>query len=408
MTKTFKAGIAGKKTGSDAGVEYTPGPAPLVIEIESKVKSLYGDALYRCASEVCRRLGLESGVLTVQDFGALPFVIMAKIEAVIKQAHPDITTECLPELQAHCLYPTRRERFRRSRLYLPGNQPKLMVNAGIHQPDAVILDLEDAVAQNEKVTARYVVRNALRVLDFFGAERIVRINRDESGLADLECTVPHNVHAIIIPKVEDASQVRGVEDHIEAIRNRCGRREPVYLIPLIESARGVVKCFEIAEASVNNVALAIGLEDYTADIGAQRTQAGEESIYARSAVINAAKATGLQALDSVFSDVADEAGLAASVHLAKDLGFNGKGCIHPRQIRVIHEGFSPDENEINTAKAILLAFDEAQTRGSGVTSRAGKMIDAPLVKRAHRTIELAISSNLLARDWKDGLVQQTR
>ena len=163
-------------------------------------------------------------------------------------------------------------------------------------------------------------------------------------------------------------------------------------MPIIESALGVVNAYQIASASERVAALAIGLEDYTADLGAQRTREGRESFYARNQLVNAAKAAGIQAIDSVFSDVADMDALREVVLEAKSLGFDGMGCIHPRQIKVIHEAFAPTEAEINKAKKIVLAFDEAAEKGLGVVSLGSKMIDPPVVKRAQNTINLALES----------------
>ena len=172
-------------------------------------------------------------------------------------------------------------------------------------------------------------------------------------------------------------------------------------MPIIESAKGVVNSFQIASASKFNCALAVGLEDYTADIGTERTKEGTESFYARSAVINAAKAAKIQAIDTVFSDVSDMEGLRNSVLEAKSLGFDGKGCIHPRQIKVINEAFLPSEKEIEKAKKIVIAFEEAEAKGLGVVSLGSKMIDAPVVKRARRVVNLAEENGLIEKDWRN-------
>ncbi|OIO64549.1 MAG: hypothetical protein AUJ47_03910 [Candidatus Marinimicrobia bacterium CG1_02_48_14] len=274
-----------------------------------------------------------------------------------------------------------------------------MVNAGIHQPDAIILDLEDAVPPGEKDAARFLVRNALRTLDFFGVERMVRINQGQRGLDDLAYIVPHNVHLVLIPKVESAAQVHAVDEQIKMLSQASGRKAPVFLMPILESGRGILKALEIAEASPNNVALAIGLEDYTADLGTQRTVEGKESFFARSMLVNAARATGIQAIDTVFSDVSDEGGLRSSVAEAKALGFDGKGCIHPRQIRVIHEVFAPSGDEIEKAQKIVKAAEDAEKHGLGVVALGSKMIDPPVVKRAMRTLKLAIDTGIVAANW---------
>jgi citrate lyase subunit beta/citryl-CoA lyase len=264
-----------------------------------------------------------------------------------------------------------------------------MLNAGLHGADGIILDLEDSVAPPEKDAARILVRNALRTIDFHGAERMVRINQGQRGLEDLDFIAVHNVHVVLIPKVEAPEQVTQVD---KRIRELCSAKEidrPVYLMPIVESALGAIRAYEIARASENVVALTIGLEDYTADIGAARTTEGHESFWARSQVVNAARAAGVQPIDSVFSDVADMDALRASVLEAKGLGFDGKGCIHPRQIPVIHEAFAPASKELEKARRIVEAFEDAQRRGLGVVSLGSKMIDPPVVKRAQRVVKLA-------------------
>ena len=299
------------------------------------------------------------------------------------------------------LYQTTRERNRFSRLYLPGNTPSLMINAGIHHPDGIILDLEDAVAPDKKYEASFVVRNALRNLDFYGTERMVRINQVPRGLEDLDYIVPHNVNLILIPKCESANQLHQVNERIEFIKTKHGVKGNIWLMPIIESALGVIKSYEIATAATNVVAMAIGLEDYTADLGTKRTNEGNESFFARSQVVNACRAAGIQPIDSVFSDVGDMEGLKNNVLRSKSLGFDGMGCIHPRQIRVIHDNFAPETDEIEKAKKIVIAFFEATERGLGVVSLGTKMIDPPVVKRAQRTIDVAIKTGKLNQNWRE-------
>jgi len=160
-------------------------------------------------------------------------------------------------------------------------------------------------------------------------------------------------------------------------------------MPILESAKGILHAEEIASASKNIVALAIGLEDYTADLGVPRTPEGKESLWARSMLVNAARSAGIQAIDTVYSDIQDEEGLRNSVREAKSLGFDGKGCIHPRQIRPVHEEFAPSPEEIDKAKAIVAAYKEAEEKGLGVVSLGNKMIDPPVVKRALQTLKNA-------------------
>ena len=391
-----EAGRRGPDVRSDCWVKITPRTTGgIEVKLLTKVEVMYGEASRRLVRDVLTALGVANATIEVEDAGALPFVQMARLEAAVRRLHgPGATAvsavpEYLPEFIDGAQYSTERDRFRRSRLYLPGNEAKFMLNAGLHEPDGVILDLEDSVAPPAKDEARLLVRNALRSIDFKGAERMVRINQGERGLVDLDFIVPHNVHVIVIPKVEDPEQVRQVDARMTAILQKQKIGRPVYLMPIVESALGAIKAYEIATASKNTCALTIGLEDYTADIGTQRTSEGRESFWARCQVVNAARAAGVQPIDTVFSDVADMDGLRASVLEAKGLGFDGKGCIHPRQIRVIHEAFAPSPQELAKAQKIVTAFKEAEAKGLSVVSLGSKMIDPPVVKRALRTVKLA-------------------
>ncbi len=397
MASRGEAGSRGSSVRSDCwiAVELTGGDK-VEIELRSKVAGMYGASIRELVTTGCRALGVTGARVEVEDQGALPFTLAARLETAVRRADPSLTAEFLLPMSAKCGYPSTRDRLRRSRLYLPGTQPKLFSNAGLHGPDGVILDLEDSVAPAEKDAARTLVRNALRAVDFHGAERMVRINQGQPGLDDLAWLIPHNVHLVLIPKVESPEQVRSVADRIKAL----GPKHEVFLLPILESALGCWRAYEIAIAHPSVVALSIGLEDYTADIGTQRTLKGDESLWARAQVLNGARAAGVQPIDTVFSDVNDMDGLRASVLEAKALGFVGKGCIHPRQIAPIHDAFAPTTEEIDKARRIVLAYDDAQARGLGVVSLGSKMIDAPVVKRALTTVETAILVGKLAADWK--------
>jgi citrate lyase subunit beta/citryl-CoA lyase len=402
VSTTGQAGRRGGDVRSDCWISVEPRASGGVsISLKSKVEAMYGRAITEVVERGLAALGVEHAAVEVEDAGALPFVIAARLEAAVKRALPDTTAEFLPDAMEWTTYGTARGRFRRSRLYLPGDQAKLMINAGLHGPDGVILDLEDSVAPSEKDAARYMVRNALLAVDFHGAERMVRINQLPGGLDDLDFVVPYNPHVVLIPKCESADQVRAVDERVRAILSDRGIDATVYLMPIVESALGCWRAYEIAAASESVVALTIGLEDYTADIGTQRTNEGRESFWARSQVVNAARAAGVQPIDTVFSDVSDMDGLLASVLEAKALGFDGKGCIHPRQIEVIHRGFTPSDAEIEKATRIVVAFEDAEARGLGVVSLGSKMIDPPVVKRALRTVKLAIASGVLPEDWRE-------
>lgn len=392
-------GNAGPRVRSDIEVtlELTDSGG-IELNIRSKVKTMYGKAIEEQCRSLLQYFGIENARLSLNDSGALPFVIAARMEAAVK-ALTNSTRSFIPEMNEENLYGSSRDRFRFSRLYLPGNNPGMFLNAGLHSPDGVILDLEDSVSPDRKDEARILVRNALRAVNFYGAERMVRINQGERGLEDLEMVIPHNVHLILVPKCEDAETVRTIDRKIRDIKDKEGQSERIFLMPIIESARGVENAGEIAAASESVVAMAIGLEDYTADLGVQRTKEGGESIYARNRIVVASKAAGIQPIDSVFSDVGDMEGLLQNVLSAKAMGFEGMGCIHPRQIAVIRKGFSPSEEEMEKAKKIVIAYRDAREKGLGVVALGTKMIDAPVVARAEKTISLAVRLGLLPENW---------
>jgi citrate lyase subunit beta/citryl-CoA lyase len=384
-----EAGRAGDDVRSDLYVSFEErGSGGIEIGLRSRVELYYGEVIRRQVHDVLRTLGVEHALIEIVDEGALPFVIAARIEAAARRAGLAQRKSVLPEA-ATLAAPSQRDRLRRSRLYLPGNEPKYFINAGLHGPDAVILDLEDSVHYAEKDVARLLVRNALRAVDFGAAERMVRINQLPLGLADLEEIVPQSPDLILVPKVETADQVSDVVGAIDSITQRVGVTRPIWLMPILESALGIENAFAIATASDRIAAITLGLEDYTADLGVAKTAGGSESLYARMRVVNAAHAAHVQAIDSAYGDVADTEGLLHWGEASRAMGFEGMGCIHPVQIEIIHRAFAPAPNELEKALAIVAAFDEAQARGLGVVSLGSKMIDAPVVQRAMKLVALA-------------------
>ena len=380
------AGNRGDKIRSDCWVSLElTGSGGLDIRIKSKVASLFGNEIQKLTEDVCKFFSVKNGIVEIEDKGALNWVIAARIESAIRKIKKVDKDYLFTPVNSKDDYHLK-DATRFSRLYIPGNSPKLMLNAGIYGAHGIILDLEDAVAPDKKAEARILVRNALRSVDFYGTERMVRINQLPAGLEDLDFIVEHGVQLILIPKCEKADDVKVVDERIKKIS---GSHNVIYLMPIIESALGVVNAYEIASASENVVAVAIGLEDYTASIGAQRTDDGRESFYARSAVVNAARAAGVQPIDSVFSEFEDMELLKTNALSSKSLGFEGMGCIHPAQVKVVNEAFSPSEKEIEKAIKIVEAYEDAIAKGLGVVSLGTKMIDAPVVKRARKMIDVA-------------------
>jgi citrate lyase subunit beta/citryl-CoA lyase len=369
------------------------------------VGALFGNSIREEVLRTLAAFGVVDAVVRLDDQGALPWVIQARLEAALRRAGWDAPGDARPEARVgHRPDGTAKDRLRRSRLYLPGNEPKFAVNAGLHRPDGVILDLEDSVHHAEKEPARLLVRNALRCVDFGESERMVRINQGELGLEDLDVIVPERPEMILIPKVETSSQVREVQAKIDGIQKARGLTMPLWIMPILESAQGIENAVHIALASPWVAAVTIGLEDYTADLGVVKTPEGNESLWARSRLVNAARAAGVQAIDSVYGDVADEAGLLAWGRRSRAMGFHGMGCVHPRQIRIIHEAFAPTAAEFAKALRIVEAFREAEEQGLGVVSLGSKMIDRPVVLRARKLVDQARSAGLIPANEGEGEV----
>ncbi len=401
--KHSEAGRSGDDVRSDLHVRFEEhSSGGIQIDLRSRVDLYYGERIRQQAADVLHFLGVEHARLIIVDEGALPFVIAARIEAAVRRAAPAQAKTALPE-QTTLPKPSPRDRLRRSRLYLPGNEPKYFINAGLHAPDAVILDLEDSVHYGEKDAARILVRNALRAVDFGVAERMVRINQLPMGLADLEAIVPQAPDLILIPKVEIPQQISEVAAQIDSIRKHCDLARPIWLMPILESALGIENAFAIATASDRVVALTIGLEDYTADLGVAKTLSGAESLYARMRVVNAAHAAHVQAIDSVFGDVGDTDGLLTWGESSRALGFEGMGCVHPIQIEILHRAFAPTAWELEKALRIVAAYDDAQAHGLGVVSLGSKMIDAPVVQRAVKLVARARQMGLLTEQRAAGV-----
>ena len=285
-------------------------------------------------------------------------------------------------------------RLRRSMMFVPGNNPGMIRDAHIYGSDCIMFDLEDSVSINEKDAARFLVYKALTSLKYGKKELVVRINDLGSGLGvtDLEAMVRAQPDVIRLSKTETAQDVTDCETEIARIEREIGLPEgKTKMMAAIESAKGVLNAYDIARSSSRLIGIALGAEDYVTDLRTTRSPEGIELLFARSMIVNAARAAGIAALDTVYSDVNNEEGFIAEATLIKKLGFDGKSIINPRQIEPLHRVFTPTEKDIIKAKAIMEAIAEAELRGSGVASLNGKMIDKPVVERARYMIERASS-----------------
>ncbi|MCR5130934.1 MAG: citrate (pro-3S)-lyase subunit beta [Prevotella sp.] len=294
------------------------------------------------------------------------------------------------------------QRLRRTMMFVPGNNPGMMSDAHIYGPDSIMLDLEDSVTMAEKDAARLLVYNALKTIDYGDTEMVVRINplNTPYGKKDVEAVVKAGVDVIRMPKTETAEEVHEVEEEILKWEKELGCVGRTKIMAAIESALGIVNAYPIATASKRMMGIALGAEDYCANLKTQRTQGdnpnfGIELLQARQMIVVAARAAGIDALDTVYSNLNDMDTFRREVELIKALGFDGKSIINPRQIEIINEVFAPKEKDIEKALKVLAAIKEAEAKGSGVIAVNGKMVDKPVVIRAQHTIDLAIASGVL-------------
>ncbi|MGM9641278.1 MAG: HpcH/HpaI aldolase/citrate lyase family protein [Faecousia sp.] len=282
--------------------------------------------------------------------------------------------------------------MRRSMLFLPGNTPNMLINGNCLGSDAVIFDLEDAVSPNEKDAARILVRNTMKYMDFHGCEIIVRINSIDTPYwkRDLEEILPQKPGLIMLPKTGSAQDVLEADAYLSQLENCLGfAPNTVGLMPLLETALGVENAFAIASASKRVRALFLGAEDLTADLRCKRTKEGREIEYARTRLVVAARAAGVDVYDTPFTDVNDDEGIWTDASLAKALGFTGKASISPRHVEVINQVFSPSQKDVDYAYEVMDAIALAKEQGRGAIALHGKMIDAPIVARAQQTIDMA-------------------
>ncbi|ADG40364.1 citrate lyase, beta chain [Leuconostoc kimchii IMSNU 11154] len=290
------------------------------------------------------------------------------------------------------------EKLRRTMMFVPGNNPAMVKDAGIFGADSIMFDLEDAVSLSEKDAARYLVYEALQTVDYGRSELVVRINGLDTPfyLNDIKAMVKAGIDVIRLPKVETADMIRDLEKLVVEAEIEFGREVgTTHLMAAIESARGVVNANEIAQASKRMIGIALSAEDYTTDMKTHRYPDGQELLYARNVILHAARAAGIAAFDTVFTNLNDEAGFKRETELIHQLGFDGKSLINPRQIDLVNQVYQPLKKEIITAQNVIAAIEDAKQKGSGVISMNGQMVDRPVVLRAERVMRLAKANNLV-------------
>ncbi len=366
--KVRTKGVSGTENKRDCIVTVTDGSG---IEIEGKDKDMFGEHIESLIGKRLEELGVKAAV-NVKENGSLDYVILARLEAALRKAcENDVPDEMIERKEMH-------GNLRRSRMYVPGNNPRMMSSAGVYGCDCLILDLEDSVAVEHKEDARYLIKNALKYVDFGKSELWIRVNRD-SMKEDISVVKYGSPHGICLPKVEGTDDVMTLESILE----KEGLDAKIMLIT--ETARGVENIAETADSSDKIVAIAFGAEDFTRDMGGKRTW--DSLFYARNKIAVSAKANGLQALDTIYPNVNDMEGLREETKKIVEMGFDGKGIIHPNQIEIIHECFMPTEEETEEARKIIDAVEKARARGLGTASLNGRMIDLPVEKKARRILE---------------------
>lgn len=277
--------------------------------------------------------------------------------------------------------------MRRTMLYLPGNNPNMLVRGHLFGSDGIIMDMEDAVALSEKDAARIMISKFLRRGDFGSVEVTVRINGADTEFwkKDLEAVVPcKRLDGIRLPKADSPQVVKDVDEELSRLEDKYGIAQGhIKLFCILETAYGIWHAYDVATASRRVTAILPGGEDLVADLKTSRTPEGTELEWSRRMIVIAARAAGVDAIDLMFPRVTDDEGLRRDAQFSKDLGFDGKSVIHPNQIPVIHEIFTPSEKEIEKAQRIIAAAENARARGLGTVSVDGRMVDVPVVKRAH-------------------------
>ena len=291
-----------------------------------------------------------------------------------------------------------KERLRRTMMFVPGNNPAMVKDAGIYGADSIMFDLEDAVSMAEKDAARDLVYEALQTQDYGDAELVVRVNGQDTPYYanDVRAMVKAGIDVVRLPKAEDAEMVKKLDADITAAEKEFGREEgSTMLMAAIESAKGVINAYQIASASDRMMGIARSAEDYTTDMKTHRYPDGAELEFARNMVLHAARAAGVAAFDTVFTNMNDTEGFYRETEYIHQLGFDGKSLVNPRQIPMVNKVYEPTKKEIENAKNVENAIKEAKLKGSGVISMNGQMVDRPVVLRAERVMRLAKASNLI-------------
>ena len=389
-----KPAIAGTLESSDCQVTIEPGNGKIDFELESAVINQYGNQIRKVVFETLDNLEIKDAKLTIVDKGALDCTIKARIEGAAYRSVGQMG-------RCNQIMNPNKKRLRRTMMFLNAQKPGLIKDPYIYKPDSIMLDLEDAVAENQKDAARFSLYHALKTINYRGCERVVRINGLDTPYwrEDIRCAVAGGCDSIRIPKTESAKDVKVVEEEIIKAEKDFGREEgSVLIMSAIESARGVMHALEVCEASDRMFGIALSGGDYTKDLQTHITGTGIELMGARQNMVIAARAAGVQCFDTVYTDLDDMDGFRQDVENIHLMGFDGKSIINPRQIPIVHEIFTPTQKDIIFAEKVVKEIDTKKAQGIGVFTVDGKMIDIAFYDGAKRTIELAKASGVYKGD----------
>ena len=388
-----KTAMAGTLESSDAQVTVEPGDGTIELTIESSVIHQYGRQIRKVTLETLDRLGVDNAKVTIFDKGALDCTLKARVECAVYRSNG--ITENLPWGGPN------KKRLRRSMMFLNCQKPGLIKDPYIYKPDSIMLDLEDAVAENQKDAARYSLYHALQEIDYRGVERVVRINGLDTPhwKEDIRVCVAGGADTIRIAKTETAQDVKTVEEHVLAAEKEFGRPEgSTLLMAALESCKGVLNALEVCQSSDRLIGIALSGGDYTKDLQTTITGTGVELMGARQHMIMAARAAGVQCWDTVFTNLDDMEGFENETRMIKMMGFDGKSLVNPRQIAIVHKVFTPSEKEIIFAEKVVREIDDKKAKGIGVFTVDGKMIDIAFYDGAKRTLAMAKAAGVYKGD----------
>ena len=287
------------------------------------------------------------------------------------------------------------KRARRTMLFSPANNPKMLVTAHLYGPDCVLFDLEDAVKYAEKDAARDLLAEALKTVDYGKTEIFARINplSTEFGEDDVRVLVPAGLRRMRLAMCEKPEQVKELDDLLTEVEKEHGISCKIQCS--LETPLAVMNAVSIATASPRVTSISFGAEDFTRTLGAERTKEGKEIFMARSLVVMAAAIAGVDAIDTVWSDLDDEEGFRNEVKTSANMGFAGKSCIHPSQVKIVHEIFTPTKEELEKSLEIVKAAEAADISKGGLITVNGKMVDIPVIAKAEKVVRLAKSAGMI-------------